>query len=82
MAFKRSFTESVPAQREKSFAKAGIECHHGTARLTGPTTVAVGDTQLKGRHINLAVYGDAAQANPPLTPVAGRDGEVVAANML
>lgn len=54
MAFKRSFTEPVPAQREKSFAKEGIECYRGTARLTGPNTVAVGDTRLEGRHILLA----------------------------
>lgn len=33
---------------------------------------------------NPAVYaaGDAAQAGPPLTPIAGRDGAVVAANLL
>jgi glutathione reductase (NADPH) len=33
---------------------------------------------------NPAVYaaGDAAQRGPPLTPVAGRDGEIVAANLL
>jgi glutathione reductase (NADPH) len=33
---------------------------------------------------NAAIYaaGDAAQAGPPLTPVSGHDGKVVAANML
>ncbi|HMA14303.1 MAG TPA: NAD(P)/FAD-dependent oxidoreductase [Kiloniellaceae bacterium] len=54
MAFKRGFTEPVPAQREESFAEQGIACHHGRARLVGATAVAVGDTPLEGRFLLLA----------------------------
>lgn len=56
-------------------------------------TDAAGLAREKGRLVlneylqsvtNEAVYaaGDAAQAGPPLTPVSGRDAEVVAANLL
>lgn len=54
MAFKRSFTEPVSAQREKSFAEQDIACYHGRARLTGGRTVAVGDKELEGRFLLLA----------------------------
>lgn len=33
MAFKRGFTDPVPAKQEKSFAAQGIATFHGTARL-------------------------------------------------
>jgi pyruvate/2-oxoglutarate dehydrogenase complex dihydrolipoamide dehydrogenase (E3) component len=36
MRFKRTFTGPVPEEREKSFAKAGIDSFHGVARFTDP----------------------------------------------
>ena len=53
-AFKRSFTDPIPEQREKSFAERGIATFHGTARFTGRTSVAVGADVLQGRHIVIA----------------------------
>src|SRR5713101_5199824 len=41
--FKRTFTDPVPKQREKTFAEAGIETFHGLARFIGVTTVQVGE---------------------------------------
>ena len=38
--FKRTFTDPVPEEREKSFAKAGIDTFHGVARFTGPTATS------------------------------------------
>ena len=54
MQFKRSFTEPVPEQREKGFAKAGIEAFHGRARFVGPSTLRVGDDVLEGRYVVIA----------------------------
>ena len=41
MQFKRTFTESVPKDREDSFKKAGIATFHGNARFTGPNTIRI-----------------------------------------
>src|SRR5215470_19711348 len=34
IAFKRSFTDPIPAKREESFARQGIAAFHGMARFT------------------------------------------------
>jgi glutathione reductase (NADPH) len=55
IAFKRSFTDKVPHNREKSFAKNSIAAFHGLARFTAPDTVAVeGHDELRARHILIA----------------------------
>lgn len=53
-AHKRSFTDPVPAQRERQFAEAGIATLHGIARFTGRTTLAVGQDELQARHVLIA----------------------------
>lgn len=53
--FKRTFTEPVPAMKEKGFAKNGIDTFHGRARFLGPRSVAIGDEVLEGRFILIAV---------------------------
>ena len=52
--FKRTFTQPVPAGKEKSFEESGIDAYHGRARFHGPRSVAVGGNQLEGRHILIA----------------------------
>ena len=54
MHFKRSFTEPVPAERERSFAEAGLAVFHGRARFVGPSDVQVGDDVLTGRYVVVA----------------------------
>jgi glutathione reductase (NADPH) len=56
MAFKRSFTDPVPRNREADFARAGIDAFHGHCRFTGPNSVAVAGVaeELKGRFILIA----------------------------
>ena len=54
MRFKRTFTEPVPAARERSFAKAGIAMFHGRARFENESTIRVGDNHLTGKHIAIA----------------------------
>lgn len=53
--FKRTFTELVPAMKEKSFTKNGIDTYHGRARFRGPNSVEVGGEMLEGRFILIAV---------------------------
>ena len=55
MGFKRGFTEPVPAMKEKSFAKSGIDAYHGRARFCGPRSVEVGGEVLEGRFVVIAV---------------------------
>ncbi len=55
MRFKRTFTEPVPAMKERSFAKNGIDAYHGRARFRGPRTLEVGGEVLEGRFIVIAV---------------------------
>lgn len=52
--FKRTFTEPVPAMKEKSFAKNGIDAYHGRARFRGPRSVEVGGEVLEGRFVLIA----------------------------
>jgi glutathione reductase (NADPH) len=54
IAFKRTFTDPVPATREEDFAKLGIAAYHGLAHFTGPDRVAVDGRMLQGRHILIA----------------------------
>src|SRR5216684_5307647 len=54
MRFKRAMIETVPAEREDGFARAGIETFHGRARFAGPNAVRVGDHMLKGRRLLIA----------------------------
>lgn len=53
-AHKRSFTDPVPAKREKGFTDQGIATFHGTARFVDHATVAVGNDRLHGRHVVIA----------------------------
>ena len=55
MTFKRTFTEPVPATKEKGFAKNGIDAYHGRAKFCGPRSVEVGGDVLEGRFILIAV---------------------------
>ena len=52
--FKRTFTEPVPAMREKDFAKSGIDAYHGRARFRGPRSIEVDGDVMAGRFILVA----------------------------
>ncbi|HUP02169.1 MAG TPA: NAD(P)/FAD-dependent oxidoreductase [Gemmatimonadota bacterium] len=65
MAFKRTFTEPVPDDRERSFVEAGIETFHGRARFTGPCTVTVGQEPIEARHVVIATGARPATLNIP-----------------
>jgi glutathione reductase (NADPH) len=54
MRFKRTFTDPVPAAREKSYRERGIVPFQGRARFVGRTAVQVGEEVLEARHIVVA----------------------------
>lgn len=68
MRFKRAFTDPVPQNREKSFAKAGIATVHGRAHFVGPTSLLVGDERLVGKYV---VIG--AGAKPARLGISGEE---------
>ena len=54
MAFKRTFTESVPEDTEEKFKKLGIDRYHGKAYFESETELRVGPDLLKGKRILIA----------------------------
>jgi glutathione reductase (NADPH) len=54
MRFKRTFTQPVPAAREKEFVEAGIATLHGRARFIGPHRLRVGDEDVEADHFVIA----------------------------
>jgi glutathione reductase (NADPH) len=54
IAFKRSFTDTVPQKHEESYAGKGIATFHGQARFTGRNSVEVEGKALEGRHVLIA----------------------------
>lgn len=65
MAFKRSFTDPVPARQERSYADQGIATYHGQARFTGHDTLQVGNEQLQARHVLIATGAEPARLHIP-----------------
>ncbi|MDZ4365437.1 MAG: NAD(P)/FAD-dependent oxidoreductase [Afipia sp.] len=65
IAFKRSFTDPVPAKNEHRYAEKGIETFQGRARFTGRNTVEVGGEKLEARHILIAAGAEPIQLGIP-----------------
>src|SRR2546425_1114763 len=65
IAFKRTFTDSVPAKHERMYAEKGIETFHGHARFTGRNTLKVDDKVLKGRHFLIAAGAEPVRLGIP-----------------
>jgi len=69
MQFKRTFTESVPNDREDSFNKAGIVAFHGNARFAGPNIIGITndgndpDQTIQSEHILIATGAKPAKLN-------------------
>ena len=54
MAFKRSFTDPIPAKQAQHYADLGVDAFHGLARFAGPDRIDVESLELVGRHILIA----------------------------
>ncbi len=68
MQFKRTFTDPVPADREKAFQEAGIATYHGPARFVSPERLSVDGQVLEARHFVVA-----AGAKPRHLGIAGEE---------
>ncbi len=66
MQFKRTFTDPVPAAREKAFREAGIATYHGPARFVSPERLSVDGQVLEAPHFVVA-----AGAKPRHLGIAG-----------
>ena len=54
IAFKRTFTDPVPANHERRYAEHGIDAFHGKARFTGRDAIEVGEETVQARHVVIA----------------------------
>lgn len=68
MRFKESFTESVPANRESTLEQLGIVTLHGQARFISRGRLAVGDRELRTKHVVVA-----AGAKPQRLDIPGEE---------
>jgi len=68
MAFKKTFTDSIPENTEKKFADLGIAQFHGAASFTAKNQLRVGDETLEATHIVIA-----AGAAPQPLKIPGED---------
>ena len=65
IAFKRNFTDPIPAKHEERYRENGIATFHGHARFTGPNSLSVAGTELSGRHILVATGAEPVRLGIP-----------------
>lgn len=63
MRFKKTFTDPVPQNREKEYARAGITAFHSRTRFLDQTSLQVGDDKLTGRFVLIAAGAKPATLN-------------------
>jgi glutathione reductase (NADPH) len=66
--FKRSFTEPVPTEKERSFEKVGIKTFHGRAKFVDANSLEVAGQRLTARFIVIA-----AGARPATLGISGEE---------
>ena len=64
--FKRTFTDSVPAETEKALREAGIDVYSGSPRFIGNLQIEVNGEQLEAKKVHIAVG-----AKPAKLPIEG-----------
>ncbi|MGH8727838.1 MAG: dihydrolipoyl dehydrogenase family protein [Burkholderiales bacterium] len=65
IAFKRTFTDSVPEKHEHRYAEKDIDTFHGRARFIGRNTMEVGGDFLEGRHFLIAAGAEPIKLGMP-----------------
>jgi glutathione reductase (NADPH) len=68
MRFKRTFTDSVPSDREKQFNKKGIDAFHGVASFTAANQIRINEETFTASHFVIA-----AGAEPVPLDIPGED---------
>ena len=54
MAFKRSFTDPVPAKHEADYRAKGVDAFHGVARFAAKDAVLIDGERIEARHVVIA----------------------------
>ena len=65
IAFKRSFTDPIPARHEQLYHEMGVATFHGSARFTGPNGLSVEGKELRARHMLIASGAVPVKLNIP-----------------
>ena len=65
MAFKRTFTDPIPAKQERRYAEKGVGAFHGQARFLDPETIEVSGVRLTAKHILIATGAQPVSLNIP-----------------
>lgn len=65
MAFKRSFTDPVPQQKEKSYRDKGIDAYHGWAHFTGKHSLDIDGQAIEAEHIVIATGAEPVKLGIP-----------------
>ncbi len=65
IAFKRTFTDKMPARIEGNFENNGIATFHGTARFVDKTSVEINGDRLESRYILIATGAKPRPLNLP-----------------
>lgn len=65
LAFKRTFTDPIPAKQERHYAEQGVDAFHGQARFLDPETVEVAGLSLRAKHVLIATGAEPAPLNIP-----------------
>lgn len=68
MRFKRTFTDPVPASREKSYAQSHIAAFHGAVEFLGSNRIRVDETEFTAKNIVIATG-----AVPMDLPIEGKE---------
>lgn len=65
IAFKRSFTDPVPAHQEQRYREQGIHTCKGRARFTGACSLQVGEEALEAKHVLIAAGAEPVALHIP-----------------
>jgi glutathione reductase (NADPH) len=65
IAFKRTFTDLIPALHETRYHEKGIDTYRGNARFTGPNSLIVNGGTLESRHVLIAAGAEPIRLGIP-----------------
>jgi glutathione reductase (NADPH) len=65
VAFKRAFTDPIPAARERTYTDAGIDVYHGAARFVGARSLTVENQTLEADYILIAAGAEPVKLGIP-----------------
>ena len=68
MAFKKSYTDSVPSSTQEGFVSAEITTYHGSASFIDPQTIRVADQELTAEQFLIATG-----QSPIVLPIEGKE---------